>query len=403
MTERRFETLKGFYQNYIKPHYETAHKAKDEGKQVAWVASTFPVEILLTMDIIPVWPENYASICAAKKVSVPFCELAERRGFSRDLCSYARCVLGSLFGATDLPEGGIPKPDFLVASTCACDTHMKWFQVVSRMFGKPLILLDAPYNFESAGPADLEDHYVGHYVSQLEDLVGLLEKHSGAKLDKNRLSETLRLSNKAGELWLRVQDCRKKIPSPMGAREAFSAVYFMLCIPGTEMAVNFYERLLSELEQRVVEGVGVVENEKYRLVWDNLPLWFDLQIFRYLEELGAVVVAETFSHIWAGSLDPSKPYESLARKYLSNMANCGVKRRIDLITGMVRNFCANGVILPTNWGCRMMSIGETLVKEKVQEATRVSSLILDVDSTDWRSFDEYLVKAKLETYLQTLK
>jgi len=403
MSERRLETLKGFYPNYVKPFYEMAHKANEEGKPVAWVASTFPVEILLAMDVIPIWPENYASLCAARKVSVPLCELAERKGFSKDLCSYARCVLGSLFGGENLPEGGIPKPDFLVASTCACDTHLKWFQVASRIFKKPLFLLDVPYNVEGANSEKLENHYIQHYVSQLEDLVGFLEKHSGMRLNESKLKETLKLSSRSSELWLKIQNYRKNVPAPMGAREAFSAVYFMLCIPGTEEAVGFYEKLCEELEQRVKQGIGVVENEKYRLIWDNLPLWFDLQFFQYLETLGAVVVAETFSHVWAGGLDSSKPYESLARKYLPNMANCIMERRIELIAGLVRDFRANGVILPTNWGCRMMTIGETLVKEKVQEATGVSSLILDVDSTDWRNYDEYKVKTNLETYLRTLK
>ncbi len=403
MSERRLETLKGFYQNYVKPFYETAHKARNKGKLVAWVASTFPVEILLAMDIIPVWPENYASLCAARKVSVPLCELAERKGFSKDLCSYARCVLGSLFNGENQPEGGIPKPDILVASTCACDTHLKWFQAASRIFKKPLFLLDVLYNVEGSGPEDLKDHYIQHYVSQLQDLVSLLEKHCGVRLEEGKLKKTIELSNRASELWLEIQDYRKSVPAPMGAREAFSAVYFMLCLPGTQQAVEFYEKLRKELEKRVKESVGVVENEKYRLVWDNLPLWFDLQIFRHLESQGAVVVAETFSHVWAGSLNPTKPYESLARKYLSNMANCSIERRIELIANLVKDFRANGVILPTNWGCRMMTIGETLVKEKIQKLTGVSSLILDVDSTDWRNYDEYQVKTKLETYLKTLK
>ncbi len=403
MSERRLETLKGFYRNYVKPFYEKAHKAKKKGKLVAWVASTFPVEILLAMGIIPVWPENYASLCAARRVSVPLCELAERRGFSKDICSYARCVLGSLFDGEDLPEGGIPKPDILVASTCACDTHLKWFQVASRIFKKPLLLLDVPYNVESASRENLPNHYLQHYVSQLEDLVSLLEKQSGIRLDEDRLGKTLELSNRTSELWLKIQNNRKNIPAPMGAREAFSAVYFMLCIPGTEQAVDFYERLCDELVQRVKQGAGVAENEKYRLVWDNLPLWFDLRIFQYLENLGAVVVAETFSHVWAGSLDSSKPYESLARKHLSNMANCTIERRIELIASLVKNFRANGVILPTNWGCRMMTIGETIVKKKIREMTGISSLILDVDSTDWRNYDEYGVKTKLETFLKTLE
>jgi len=43
------------------------------------------------------------------------------------------------------------------------------------------------------------------------------------------------------------------------------------------------------------------------------------------------------------------------------------------------------------------------VKKRIHEMTGVSSLILDVDSTDWRNYDEYRVKTKLETYLKTLK
>ncbi len=407
MSERRLETLKSFYQNYVKPSYEMAHRARKEGKLVAWVASTFPVEILLAMDIVPVWPENYASLCAARKVSVPLCELAERKGFSRDTCSYARCVLGSVldsaFDRNRLPEGGIPQPDILVASTCACDTHLKWFQVASQIYKKPLFLLDVPYNVEGANPEKLESHYIQHYVSQLEDLVGLLEKHTGATIEKRKLTRTLDLSSKTSELWLKIQNYRKTIPAPMGAREAFSAVYFILCVPGTEQAVKFYEQLCDELDQRVKQGVGIIENERYRLVWDNLPLWYDLDIFHYLRTLGAVVVAETFSHVWVGSMEASKPYKSLARKHLSNMSNCTVERRVGLIAGLVRNFRANGLILPTNWGCRMMTIGETIVKKRVQEKTGVTGLILDVDSTDWRHYDKYRVKTKLETYLKTLE
>ena len=115
------------------------------------------------------------------------------------------------------------------------------------------------------------------------------------------------------------------------------------------------------------------------------------------------MVAETFSHVWTGSLDFSKPYESLARKHLSNMSNCTIERRMELIEDLVKDYGANGVILPTNWGCRMMTIGETLVKKRIIETTGVPSLILDMDSTDWRNYSEYRVKTKLETYLKTLK
>jgi benzoyl-CoA reductase/2-hydroxyglutaryl-CoA dehydratase subunit BcrC/BadD/HgdB len=401
--ERRLQTTKGFYRNYVKKFYEDAHQAKAEGKPVAWVASTFPVEILLAMNVFPVWPENYASLCAARQVSVKLCEIAESKGFSKDLCSYARCVIGSLFEREeDLPEGGLTKPDFLVASTGACDTHFKWFEFVSRHFKVPLFLLDAPYNISGADSEHLERSHVEFYVSRLEELIEFLEKQTGAKLDINKLCETVALSDRTSQLWMEIQNYRRTIPTPMDARDAFSAVFFMLSVPGTQMAVDFYEKLRDELKERAENKFGVIENEKYRLIWDNLPLWFDLNFFRYLNSLGVVVVAETFSHVWMGRLDSSKPLESLARKYLPNFANCSVDRKIDLIENLVKDFRADGVILPTNWGCRMMSIGETIVKETIQQRLGVPSLILDVDSTDWRNYNETQVKRNVEVFLQIL-
>ncbi len=50
----------------------------------------------------------------------------------------------------------------------------------------------------------------------------------------------------------------------------------------------------------------------------------------------------------------------------------------------------------------MMSIGETIVKDVIQQKLGVPSLILDVDSTDWRSYNETQVKRNVEVFLQIL-
>jgi benzoyl-CoA reductase/2-hydroxyglutaryl-CoA dehydratase subunit BcrC/BadD/HgdB len=402
--DRKLKSTSGFYRNYVKKLYEDAHRAKAEKRPVAWVASTFPVETLQAMDIVSVWPENYASVCAARQVSVELCERAEREGFSRDLCSYSRCVLGSMFGyGKELPEGGLPKPDFLVTTTCACDTHLKWFQIASRLYKAPLFLLDVPYNTGGGDSDHLDKSHIEYYGSQLEELFAFLEKQTGTKYDVYKLRETLAVSNWTSKLWMEIQNYRKTVPCPMDARDAFSAVFFMLCMPGSQLAVDFYTQLRDELKQRVQDGIGVIENEQFRLVWDNLPLWFNLKIFDYLNSLGAVVVAEVFSHTWTGSLDQSKPLESLARKYLPNMANSSVQRRVDIILNLVKDFRANGVVLPLNWGCRMMSLGETIVRDDVYRKLGVKSLIIDVDSSDWRVAGEAEVKERLGTFVETLK
>jgi benzoyl-CoA reductase/2-hydroxyglutaryl-CoA dehydratase subunit BcrC/BadD/HgdB len=84
------------------------------------------------------------------------------------------------------------------------------------------------------------------------------------------------------------------------------------------------------------------------------------------------------------------------------MANSTIERRVNIILNLVQGFHVNGVVLPTNWGCRMMSIGETIVRDIVYKKLGVQSLIIDVDSSDWRVAGEAQVKERLATFLETL-
>ena len=71
-------------------------RARAEGKQK--LAYTFIVchheEILRAMDVLPVWTENFAGICGAKRDSERFLQRAESLGLSRSLCTYALCGIG---------------------------------------------------------------------------------------------------------------------------------------------------------------------------------------------------------------------------------------------------------------------------------------------------------------------
>jgi benzoyl-CoA reductase/2-hydroxyglutaryl-CoA dehydratase subunit BcrC/BadD/HgdB len=80
-----------------------------------------------------------------------------------------------------------------------------------------------------------------------------------------------------------------------------------------------------------------------------------------------------------------------------------VQRRVDIILNLVEDFHANGVVLPLNWGCRMMSLGEAIVKDAVYKKLGVQSLIIDVDSSDWRVAGEAEVKERLATFIEMLR
>ena len=95
-------------------HYITAKNAAHNNQRVAWLTSGAPVEFLHAMDIIPVYPENHAAMCAAQRMALELQQAAEERGYSTDLCSYARTDFGQIATGKS-PVMGLPKPDFLFA------------------------------------------------------------------------------------------------------------------------------------------------------------------------------------------------------------------------------------------------------------------------------------------------
>ena len=61
-------------------YYLDALTASENGKQVAWITSGGPVEPLLAMDIIPVYPENHGAMIGAAKMGQDLCTKAEEMG-----------------------------------------------------------------------------------------------------------------------------------------------------------------------------------------------------------------------------------------------------------------------------------------------------------------------------------
>ena len=69
-------------------YYIDAKTARQNNKKVAWITSGGPVEPLIAMDIIPVYPENHGAMIGASKMGIDLCEKAEAMGYSNDLCSW---------------------------------------------------------------------------------------------------------------------------------------------------------------------------------------------------------------------------------------------------------------------------------------------------------------------------
>ena len=233
-------------------YYSEAKSAKVTGRKVAWITSGGPVEPLIAMGVIPVYPENHGAMIGASKMGAGLCEKAEAMGYSNDLCSYARSDIACAT-VNGGPIGGLPRPDMLVCCNNICGTVLKWYETQARYFNVPLFILDTP--FCHTGYFEEAARYVR---SQIDEYIQFIEDVCGKKYDFERLREVGLLSFEGQKLWQEVLDTAAVRPAPMSAFDAFYHLALIVTLRGTKTAVSYYRNLLAQMQDRVARGIGVV-------------------------------------------------------------------------------------------------------------------------------------------------
>jgi benzoyl-CoA reductase/2-hydroxyglutaryl-CoA dehydratase subunit BcrC/BadD/HgdB len=391
------ESLKQLKQINI-DYYLAAHGARQNGKFVAYVNAFTPVELLYAMDFIPIYPENHAVILGARKLSSETAAAAEGMGYSMDLCSYARCDLGSIrIGVS--PTWGLPKPDILVISNSQCSTLTKWFEVLARMYKAPMALLDVPHSGNGERDAAAEEYVHG----QLEDLVVMLERITKKSLDTRKLRETIELSQEASSLWTRILETGQAIPAPMSVFDQFISMAPIVAQRGTKVPVDFYRSLLEELEQRIENEVGAVPSERYRLFWDNLPIWPELRrLSLFLAERGVCLVTSLYTWAWARlSVGTENPFKDWTEQYLYT-ANLHLQRRIDDYVELAQRYSLDGFLYHSNRSCKFVSQDIPEVKAAVTKRTGLPGLILEADHNDPRLYSVEALENQIDNFLDLL-
>jgi benzoyl-CoA reductase/2-hydroxyglutaryl-CoA dehydratase subunit BcrC/BadD/HgdB len=374
-------------------YYAEALRAKEEGKLVAWVTSIAPREFLEAMDIITIYPENHAAAIAAKKGSMEMMEIAESMGYSTDICSYARTNLGYV-EAGDCVAGKLPVPDLLVCCNNICNTVTKWYEILSRRLNVPLLMIDMPFSHDD----EVDEHAVDFMVGQFKHLISQLEEITGKPFNYERFHESMELSNKASLLWKECADFGRNHPCPFNGIDFFNYMALIVCMRGNEKAVEFFTLLRDELAEKAARGEGYLENEKYRILWDGIPFWFNLKaMMRSLKNYGACMVGSTYPDNWVLPYD-THDLRSLAKAYTSIFINRNFDYRVKNMTRLIKELDIDGVIFHSNRSCKAQDFAQYAMSRKITEVTGVPTVVVDGDQNDPRAFSE----AQYETRVQAL-
>jgi benzoyl-CoA reductase/2-hydroxyglutaryl-CoA dehydratase subunit BcrC/BadD/HgdB len=378
--------------------------ANDPERRVAWLSSVGPVELVRAMGYEVYFPENHGALLGATRTASGLIPHALSRGYSPDICSYLTSDIGShIAGRTPLQDlYGIPhppRPDLLVYNTNQCRDVADWWGFYAREFDVPVVGVHPPHQ-----PDIITSHHLDVVRAEHAALVDQLEAQTGRRMDRERLKETVERSRQAAVLWRDVLNLARHRPSPLTFFDGAIHMAPIVVLRGTQEAVDYYQILKTELEERVLDGVAAVPGERLRLYWEGMPVWGALrEISSLFFEHQVAVVASTYCNSWVfDKLDPENIEESLARVYTEIFINRSERAKAAMLQQFASDFSIDGMVFhdcktcPNNSNCRYG------MPERLHESCGLASVVIDGDMTDLRLFSLEQTRTVLEGFVEQL-
>jgi len=386
--------------------YELDNVAREGSQKVAWCTSVGPAELLLSMGFQVYYPENHGAMLGATRMATDLIPIANSVGYSPDICSYLTSDIGAYMKKkTPLSLAykgieGIPKPDVLVYNTNQCRDVHDWMSWYSRELDVPIMGVSTFCNIGT-----ITDDILAGIVAQLKDLVPVLERISGNKFDIDKFREVMSLSKKCSDLWEKVLYTNRSVPAPLSFFDATIQMGPAVVLRGSQIAVDYYELLLKELEERSTSREGAVEGEKFRLYWEGMPIWGKLRdLSELFIGLNTAVIASTYCNSWVfKAFDPADPFLSMARAYTEIFIVRDEEFKEKYIEDVVRDFKIDGILFHDCKTCPNNSNNRYGMPERLTERLSVPTLTINGDLNDLRCYSEEQSKTNIEAFIEQLE
>ncbi len=254
-------------------------------------------------------------------------------------------------------------------------------------------------------------------VRQLEEkVVPALAQVSGKAFDPERIRAMCLLAAESESLFLDCLESAKHLPSPIDGY--FGGVFYIFpmftAFRGTPEAIKYYRTLLEEIRARIEAGrtaatlEGDLPRERYRLVVEGPPNWTHFwELWKLFYRRGAVVVSSSYARVGgvydAGFRhDPGNPMESFARYCMGCYTNLSIPARVALLSGHVKAYRADGLVIHSIKSCNSFSAGQLLILKEVEKRTGKPGGFIESDLVDPRYFSRAHIKNRLDAYFQMI-
>jgi benzoyl-CoA reductase/2-hydroxyglutaryl-CoA dehydratase subunit BcrC/BadD/HgdB len=288
--------------------------------------------------------------------------------------------------------GNVPVPDFILTSNHACDLFALCLTTLGYYFSVPTYYVDIGF--------EANNETLRYVTEQLREAIGFVESMvPGVKYDEDRLMELQELDRIGFSYYRDIYELKKRVPCPIGPRDAFREPRKPSIYHDPHKALDWLRSFRDELAERAETGMGVMSDEKLRLMWAvSGPLNFDP--FEILEKRGVSLPVFQFgmSSRWYGSVYPVYGDETEYGKKLSpleeeaRMINCNAwaglaKRWVDDILFQCRDQKIDAIVYFMQVGCVTSRCTGAMVAQEAEKQLGIPTLLLEgrMLSTDRQS------------------
>jgi len=354
-------------------------------KRSVWTSIFAPAEIFHAFGVYPLPMEGLASAAAGVGLAPTLLDLSDRFGVQTHACTYHRALVGLAV------RGILPAPLAILPSSHICDHNVKSFELIARLVDRPFFMLDVPNDY---GP-----DAVVYLAEGLRDLVAFLEEQLHERLAPDRLAEALTRSNLGRQQLLEINTLRRRSDCPLRGSRALSFLSPTYLLMGSTEGVEFFRQLRQDLNRES----WLTSDRCVRLIWMHLSPREDGPVKAVFDDgQRCRIVFEEINQVYWEPLDIAHPFESLARKLLSNYGVGPLRRRIDRILEMVEDFRADGVVHFCHWGCRQGAGAVGMLAQTLDEAG-IPFLSLDGDCVDPRQGSPGQLTTRMEGFLEMIE
>jgi len=377
-----FSSVSDKYLNIIS--IKNIKRAYLDNSNLAYGSLFLPYELFHGLGLSPFLPEVMAGFTAGMGISAKTLKKASSGWYSQDLCTFHR----SASGAVDMSL--FPKPKFIICSNIACDAAQKSFYIYAKKFAisDSYYLIDVPYS---------ENESSFKYLSaQLENIFYEISSKKKVKPDIGRLKKAILLSNEFRHWALKINEVRKELTNYPKDFNGLNFILPFFSLNGSKEGVLLYKKMYQELKDF---NENKPKKKIKKILWLHLKPYYRNEIFDILEKYGLKVVFEEINHIYWQEMDPDRPFESLAKKMMSNFLNGPSDSRIKVIDKLIEEYDIDGVILFAHWGCRQSNGSIRIIKDEVKKHN-IPILVLDGDCVDIKNSSVGQIKTRVEGFAE---